>query len=126
MKKIVLIFFAIAVFAPVSISAQSTAANKAWAPFFTKFKAALKSRNKARVKALMASHRNFFYGGGYEASRDEYLQRTMPFLLREANRGVQNYNQTGKPGRITRPGVHGSLVFEYIGGRWLFTAIMGD
>lgn len=131
MKKLVLIFFALAVFAPISISAQSAAANKAWEPFFTKFKAALNSKSKVRVKALMAPYRDFQYGGGYFKSHDEWLryidkQHAWNELIRAANGGVKYYNWDGKPGRVTLPERQGSLLFAFRNGKWSFIALMGD
>src|SRR5215217_6879577 len=56
---------------PVTLS--QSAAEKSWRPFWFQFSAAVRAKNKAAVKRLMSSERDFFSGGGGE-TRDQWLK----------------------------------------------------
>jgi hypothetical protein len=131
MKKLALVFLALVLFAPIRIAAQTSAANKAWTPFFARFKVAVNSKSKVRVKAFMAPYRKFQFGGGYFKSNDDWLryidkQHAWGELIGAVNGGVKYFDWEGKPGRITLPEEQGSLIFAFLNGKWVFIALMGD
>lgn len=128
MKKfrLLFLFLLVLLLVPSTVSAQS-AAEKSWKPFWAQFTAAVKSKSKPAVKRLMSSEKDFFSGGGGE-SRNEWLKmldesKLWSEVQRTVAKGVNNYNEDGKAGRITKDR---SLIFQYIGGKWRFVGIMGD
>ena len=119
--------------APTEIQAQqisrsaTDAANKSWRPFWTQFSSAVRNKNKAAMKRLMSSEKDFFSGGGGE-TRDEWLKmlddrKIWGLGQKSVAKGVVPFNEGGKIGRITKDR---HLIFRYIGGRWRFVGIMGD
>jgi hypothetical protein len=119
------LFILLLLFVPSFASAQS-AADKSWKPFWTQFSVAVKSKNKAAVKRLMSSEKDFFSGGGGE-TRDEWLkeldQGFWGGIQKSVAKGVKNYSEGGRAGRITKDRY---LIFQYIGGKWRFVGVMGD
>ncbi len=123
MKKIRILILAVCLLIPATAFAQSPAASRSWNSFWTKFSAAVNSRNRAGVKNLMASERDFFSGGGGE-TRDQWLASvSWRELQKSVRRGTKNYNYDGKPGRVTKDNY---FIFAFIGGKWRFIGPMGD
>ena len=106
--------------APRSTHAQ---ANRAWPVFWKQFGAAIRRKDRAAFKRLMASEREFFSGGGGE-TRDQWITMIGWKQLQAAlTIGTMPFNEGRRPGRITRDR---GLIFEFVRGRWLFTGVMGD
>ncbi len=125
LSRTLFLFLAFFLFIP-SVSLAQSAAQKDWNPFWTQFNSAVKSKNKAAVKRLMSSEKDFFSGGGGE-TRDEWLQSLdhgfWGEIRKSLAKGVKAYNAEGRTGRITKDRY---LIFQYIGGRWRFVGVMGD
>jgi hypothetical protein len=103
-----------------SINAQ---ANKAWPAFWRQFTTAIRRKDRAALKRLMAPEREFFSGGGGE-TRDEWITMTgWKKLQTVLVIGTKPYNEGRTPGRITKDN---GLIFEFVRGRWRFTGIQGD
>ena len=124
--RIRLLFLLVLMVVPPVAFSQS-AAEKSWRPFWTQFSAAVRAKNKAAVKRLMSSERDFFSGGGGE-TRDQWLQmlddnKLWGLVQKSVAKGVIPYNESGRIGRITKDR---HLIFQYIGGRWRFVGVMGD
>ena len=123
MKKIRVLTLAFCLLIPISALAQTSAADRSWSAFWTKFSAAVNTKNKAVVKNLMTSEKEFYSGGGGE-TRDQWLASVSWRELRQSVRsGVKNDRTYSKPGRVTRDNY---LVFAFTGGKWRFMGPMGD
>lgn len=124
LRSIILLVF---LFVP-TINYANVSTSKNWQTFWRQFSVAVKNKNKAAVKRLMSSEREFFSGGGGE-TRDEWLQmiddRNLWCLLqRSVAKGTKRYNNGRKrAARITRDN---HLIFEFINKNWRFVGIMGD
>lgn len=118
-----ILILALCLLIPATTYAQTAATDKSWDSFWTKFSAAVSLKNRAAVKSLMASEKDFFSGGGGE-TRDEWLKSVYwPDLKGSVRSGIKKYNYDGKPGRKTKDNY---LIFAFIGGRWRFMGPMGD
>jgi hypothetical protein len=103
-----------------SINAQ---ASKTWPAFWRQFSTAIKRKDRAALKSLMVSESEFFSGGGGE-TRDEWITMIGWKQLQTALViGTMPYHEGRRPGRITKDK---GLIFEFVGGRWRFTGVMGD
>lgn len=131
----------------VPASAQETtkaASEKAWTPFFTSFREAVKKRKKVALKEMMAP--DFFYTIGHHASDqreaafaywDEQNSRGWKAfnrilakgVVRTTHRGFSNTGQLEGPMRIAPPAaakrrnlrndlIDWYAVFLFKGGRW--------
>lgn len=104
---------------PVSAFSQTAAASRSWNAYWTKFSAAINSKNKAAVKSMMVAERDFDSPGG--ETRDQWLASVdWSDLKRSVRRGVKFHSYDGKPGRISKDNF---LLFEYTGGRWKFIGV---
>jgi len=127
-KRLGLLLLAAWLAFPVLVSAQtSRAADKSWNAFWTQFSAAVNRKNKAALRRLMASEKNFSSGGG-AGGRAGWLadleeNSWWGLLQRSVRTGTKPYAEGRRPARVTRDN---RLVFQYIGGRWQFTGPMGD
>lgn len=127
-KRVIFMLLAVSlVFPVITYSQKSAAAEQSWNAFWTQFAAAVNRKNKASVKRLMASEREFFSGGGGE-TRDEWLtmiesQKWWGRLQKSVRLGTRSDNFGGKPGRVTKDN---HLTFSFIGGRWRFMGLVGD
>ena len=123
MKKLRILILGFCLLIPASAFAQTSTANRSWGAFWTKFSAAVNTRNRTNLKSLMASEKDFFSGGGGE-TRDQWLRAvSWSELQKSVKKGVKNYNYDGKPGRVTKDNY---LVFAFTGGKWRFMGPMGD
>ena len=132
LSRISFLFLLLFLFIPSLAVAQTSrsvtaAANKSWQPFWTQFSSAVRKKNKAAMKRLMSSEKDFFSGGGGE-TRDEWLKmlddrKIWGLGQKSVAKGVVPFNEGGKIGRITKDR---HLIFRYIGGTWRFVGIMGD
>lgn len=125
LSRILFLFLLFILFIPSVSSAQSVA-EKSWQPFWTQFNTAVKSKNKAAVKRLMSSEKDFFSGGGGE-TRDEWLQSLddgfWGGIRKSLAKGVKPYHENRRTGRVTKDDL---LIFQYISGKWRFVGVMGD
>jgi hypothetical protein len=127
-KRIIfLLLTAWLVFPVLTYSQVSRAADKSWNSFWKQFSAAVNRKNRAALKGLMASEKDFSSGGGSE-NRNEWLnlleKRNWWSLLQKSVRlGTKPYEDGSKPSRVTKDN---HLVFVFIGGRWRFVGPMGD
>lgn len=126
LSRIFFLFLFLSIFVP-SITYAQGAANKSWNSFWTQFTAAVNAKNKASVKRLMSSEKDFFSGGGGE-TRVEWLKflddsRRWGSVQRSVAKGVVVHNDGRRLGRITKDQ---HLIFKYIGGKWRFVGVMGD
>lgn len=124
MKKLVLIFFALAVFAPISISAQSAAANKAWAPFWQKFTTAVRQKNRSAILALAIDSSRFERDAGGD-SREDWADRLVgrqenKYFVSILNSGFKSWNG----GKVLRK--NGCLWFKFIDNRWYWAGTPCD
>src|SRR4051812_1720694 len=86
---------------PVSVLAQTSAANRSWDAYWAKFSAAVNSKNKTAVKSLMASEKDFLSAGG--ETRNQWLASVQWAELRKSVRkGTKTETFDGRPGRISR------------------------
>jgi hypothetical protein len=126
-KRVIFLLFALClVFPAVTYAQRSKSADRSWNSFWAQFVSAINRKNKASVKRLMASERDFSSKG--MENRDEWLalvdkQRWWGDFQRSVRGGTKPYDYDGKPGRVTRDEL---LIFAYIGGRWRFMGPMGD
>ncbi len=119
MKKLQIFILAFCLLVPITASAQ-TSANSSWIDFWTKFSAAVNSKNRAAVKNLMISERDFYSAGG--ETRDQWLASVSWAELKQSVRtGVKVKKFDGKPGRITKDNY---LIFAFTGGKWRFIGVM--
>ncbi len=120
MKKIRILILAFCLLMPISALAQTSAANTSWNAYWTKFTAAVNSKNKTAFKNLMAAEKDFLSAGG--ETRDEWLASVSWAEFKQSVRkGVKVDNYEGKPGRITKDNY---LIFAFIGGKWRFMGVM--
>jgi hypothetical protein len=115
MKKFVLIFFVLAIFASISVNAQSGAANKAWAPFLKKFSSAVRTKNRAAILSMALPRSSFepTAGGDYAEDMVGYI------TLSDLRSGFKPWNG----GKITRKGC---LWFKFIDSRWYWAGTPCD
>ncbi len=123
MKKFILIFFVLVIFAAISINAQSAAANKDWPAFWTKFRSAVIRKDKATILGLAIDDSRFERDAGGDSPSD-YLDfwlssRMYKKTAAEINSGVKPW----QGGKITRKGCYW---FKFIGGRWYWAGIPCD
>lgn len=129
MKKTRILFLTLFLMIPSATAFTQTtaAANKSWNAFWRQFSSAVNRKNKAAVKRLMASEKDFSSGGGGE-TRDEWLQmvdkeKWWGLLQKSVRAGVKTYEYDGRPSRVTKDN---RMIFVFIGGRWRFVGPMGD
>ena len=121
LSRISFLFLLLFLFVP-SVSFAQSAAEKSWKPFWTQFNAAVKSKNKAAIKRLMSSEKDFRCGLD-DTTRDEWLKglddnKWLGEVQRSVVKSTKPYdNGTRRPARITKDEW---LIFEYIGGKWRF------
>lgn len=113
MKKFVLIFFALAVFTSISVNAQSAAANKAWAPFLTKFTSAVRTKNKAAIRALTVDYSQFERDAGGDDP-----ESVIP-TLSDLRSGFKSWHG----GKITKKGC---AWFKFINNKWYWAGTPCD
>jgi hypothetical protein len=107
-----------------SIANAQSAAEKSWSPFWTQFVSAVKTRNKAAVKRLMASESAWYSGDG---TRNEWLRSLdengwWGRVQKSVSLGTLSYKDLSRrPSRLTKDK---ELTFQFIGGRWQFVGIM--
>ncbi len=119
MLKTRILTWVFCLFLPVSAFAQTTAANRSWNAFWTKFSSAINAKNRAGVKSMMVAERDFDSAGG--ETRDQWLASVQwSELKKSVRKGVKVQGYDGKPGRISRDNF---LLFAYIGGRWRFVGV---
>ncbi len=110
MKKLRILILAFCLLIPVSAFAQTSTANRNWNSFWTSFSAAVNKRNRAALKNLMASERDFFSGGGGETRNQWLASVSWVELQKSVRRGTKVDNYDGKPGRLTK---YNHLVFAF-------------
>jgi hypothetical protein len=115
MRRFVLLSFALAVFAPLSISAQSAAANKAWSPFLAKFTSAVKAKDRRAILALAVDGSRFARDAGGD-SREDMVAGLKVSDLRSGFKAWQG-------GKITRKGC---IWFKFIDNRWYWAGTPCD
>ena len=112
MKKFILIFFALAIFAPISVNAQSAAANKAWAPFLKQFRAAAVAKNRTAILTMALDGSRFETTAGGDTAADlVQSNRHYKDILSALNSGFTPW----KGGKFTRKGC---MWFKFIGNKW--------
>lgn len=150
MKRLQVAILAVTLLALPQIgSAQTMRANRAWKPFFTSFRAAVKKRDQAAIMKFMS--RDFYYlssGGDENGNKDtrdealEYWESTeigaldalekalaQGAVINTAMRQPENRN----PSRVSPPLANDKqaikdrsfpwyAVFEFRNGRWYWTA----
>jgi hypothetical protein len=108
---------------PCSVIGQN-AGEKNWSPYWTQFAGAVKTRNKAAIRRLMAPESGWYAGDG---TRDEWLSSLDGNGLwgrveRSVSLGTMPYKDLSRrPSRITKDR---QLTFQFIGGKWQFVGIM--
>jgi hypothetical protein len=127
-KRIIFLLLTAWLVFPVLTYAQvSRAADKSWDSFWKSFSTAVNRKNRAALKALMASEKDFSSGGGAGGRagwlNDVERQNWWNLLQKSVRTGTKVYSESRQPARVTRDN---QLVFKYIGGRWRFTGPMGD
>lgn len=115
MKKFILMVFMLAIFASISVNAQSTAANKAWTPFLSKFTSAVKKKNRAAILAMALPRSSFEPTAGGDYAEDMVDGIT----LSDLRSGFKSWNG----GKITRKGC---LWFKFIDGKWYWAGTPCD
>jgi hypothetical protein len=148
MKLAKVVLITLALLSPQLASAQTPRANRAWKPFFTAFRAAVKKRDKEALAKMMS--REFYYlssGGdenGNHDSRDEAFEywdtsqvgawEALDEVLAQGavvNTAMRETGATG-PSRVAPPIANNRkaikarsfkwyAVFEFKGGRWYCT-----
>jgi len=126
MKRSRITLFLILLLLAPTVSYSQKVAEGNWNRFWVQFTTAIKVRNKASVKQLMVSEKDFLDGGsGY--SRDTWLNsltnNSWRYLLKSTAGGTVPYKEVNFRGRVTRDR---TLIFQNIGGRWYFAGLMGD
>jgi len=125
--RISFLFLLLFLFIP-SLSFAQNAANKSWNPFWTQFKSAVKTKDKAVIRRAMSSESDFITTGGI-ASRNDFMKMFndksyWKDLQESVDSGVKSYvSENGRPARKTK---NNYLIFQYIGGKWRFVGLMGD
>jgi len=115
MKKFILMFFVVAIFAAISVNAQSAAANKAWTPFLKKFTSAVKAKNRNAILAMALPRSSFEPTAGEDYAED----MVDGIKLSDLSSGFKSWNG----GKITRKGC---LWFKFIGNRWYWAGTPCD
>lgn len=123
MKKLMLIFFALAVFAPISIRAQSAAANKDWPAFWNKFKSAVVRKDKDAILGLAIDDARFERDAGGD-SREDWAERIVgrqehKYFLSVIKSGFTPWNGGKIPGKSC-------LWFKYVSNRWYWAGTPCD
>lgn len=126
LTRISFLFLLVSLCVPYVASAQSSA-TKSWSAFWAQFSSAVRTKNRALVKNLMAYESEFSPGGG-NTGRDDWLDmlgdsNMWKDVQRSVAKGVVNYSNGGKPGRIMRDR---NLIFQYLHAKWRFVGVMGD
>lgn len=150
MKSIRLLALALALLAPQAASAQkSAAAERAWRPFFNAFRAAVKRRDRAALKGMMARDFHYHSSGGDENGDDDTREEALEFwaeprvgaweaLERTLAQGAVPNTAMREPGntrpsRLAPPVANSRraiqkvsfewyALFEFMDGRWYCTA----
>lgn len=126
MTKSRILLLAIVLFIPSVATAQTSAANKSWSAFWTRFSAAVLNKDRSAIRGMARK------GFGTECANisvNEWMRnldsrRLWGQVQRSVSGGTHSYNGIGKvPGRVTRDDF---LIFGYSNGRWYFWCIMGD
>lgn len=126
------VFFLLLLVVVPSADCVQSAAERRWKPFWARFTAAVKQRNKAAVKRLMVSAESFSDGSGGVPDgdpRDGWLQMVDRKKLWGAiqvtlSKGTKPYDSgEDTPWRVTRDK---SMLFVFENGTWRFFGIMRD
>jgi hypothetical protein len=113
-------------FAQTSRSVNATA-NKSWQTFWRQFSAAVNKKDRAALKGLMVSEKDFDTGGA-GGTRDDAIQELDRLHgWRDLQKSIASGTEPSRFGkgqsRITKDQ---RLLFDFIGGRWRFRGYMGD
>lgn len=147
MRTLIPLALAVSLLAPASYAATPRATpERAWRPFYTKFRAAVRARDRRLLRELMAG--DFYFspgeGEGDGDARDEALafydargSAAWSALEKTLRRGVvrdaRGNERPNRFGRVAPPAANDPraararsfdwyAVFEYREGRWLWTA----
>jgi len=106
-----------------SVSYAQSAADKAWKPFWTKFSRAMKNKNRAVLKSLMAKD--------FDSNCITGEPRNCWLKLMDDENLWGNHQEVVASGTIScgkncRVTVDKYLIFNYKNGRWLWTTLWGD
>lgn len=123
MKKLVLVFFALAIFTPMLVNAQSTAANKAWPAFWTKFRSAVIRKDKPAILALAIDDSRFERDAGVDSAAVIAEGMAGGYLSKSARSDINSGFKSWNGGKITRKGC---LWFKFIGNRWYWAGTPCD
>ena len=136
LSRISFLFLLLFLFIPSLAVAQTsrsvtTAANKNWKPFWSKFTSAVKSKNKAAIKQLMVAEKDFS-SGNEDRTRNQWLenldkQKQWGELQKTVAKGTKPYNSDEKSDwRVTPDNeMLFVLIFEFKNGGWRFLGVMG-
>jgi hypothetical protein len=114
---------ALAIFASVSVNAQSAAANKAWAPFLKKFTSAVRTKNRSAILGLAIDSSRFEQDTGGD-SREDWADR----IVGKENKYFVSTLKSGgfKPwngGKILK---NSCLWFKFIDNKWYWAGTPCD
>jgi hypothetical protein len=121
MKKLALIFFALVVFTPNSISAQT--ANKSWPAFWAEFKSAVTRKDKAAILALAIDDSRFERTAGGDSAAELAEGLATGWLSKSARSDLNSGFKVWRGGKITRKGC---LFFKFVRNRWYWAGVPCD
>lgn len=120
--KIMMMISLIMLFVSISGFAQTSAADRSWNAFYTKFSNAIKTKNRSAIRAMADKG---FGGRCANVSVNEWMkgldsQKLWGEVIKSINKGTTV--SSDRKERIA----DNYLIFRFINGKWTFYCIMGD
>ena len=128
MKKLRILTLAFCLLVPTAAFAQTAAANRSWSGFWTRFSTAINKKDRVALKKLTASPQVFSLNGGGLETPDQWIaiiqkEHLWSEYQTSVAAGTKPYRCPNRTCRIT---TNNHLLFEFIGGRWQWTGLLGD